>query len=178
MKRWIRNNKLININGWLASFRRSSVGLIGSIGRRAEHWSAGRCWGYVCTVWCGTLSGNPDVVQQTSHWIEGGKFKSCVLRFEHHRVRTRGKDIGREFSQIFDNYGFDLSYIVSVNTDTTGNINTFCCYLQTKGVIHIYCVDHNIHICAKLEYKYENIPDSENYMKLAWSLIEHFISST
>ena len=69
MKRWIRNNELININGWLASWRRSSVGLIVSIGRRAEHWSAGRCWGYVCTVWCGTSSGNPDIVQQDCFWF-------------------------------------------------------------------------------------------------------------
>ena len=36
MKRCIRNNKLVNINGFLASWRRSSVGLIGSIGRRAK----------------------------------------------------------------------------------------------------------------------------------------------
>ena len=64
MKRWIRNNELININEWLASWRRSCVVLIGIIGWRAERWSAGRCWGFVCTVWCGTLSGNPDVVQQ------------------------------------------------------------------------------------------------------------------
>ena len=64
IKRWIRNSELININGWLASWRRSSVGLIGIIGRWAKHWSSGRCLGYVCTVWCGTLSGNPDVVQQ------------------------------------------------------------------------------------------------------------------
>ena len=34
MKRWIRNNELININEWLASWRRSSIGLIGRIGRR------------------------------------------------------------------------------------------------------------------------------------------------
>ena len=52
----------------------------------------------------------------TAHCIEGGKFKSCVLHFEHHRGRNREEDIGREFSQIFDNYGFDLSYIF------------FCCH--------------------------------------------------
>ena len=36
MKRCIRNNKLVNNYGFLASWRRSSVGLIGSIGRRAD----------------------------------------------------------------------------------------------------------------------------------------------
>ena len=36
MKRCIWNNDLVNINGFLASWKRSSVGLIGSIGRRAE----------------------------------------------------------------------------------------------------------------------------------------------
>ena len=96
----------------------------------------------------------------TAHWVEGGKFKSCVLNFEHHRGRKIGEDIGREFSQIFDDYGFDLSYIVSVTTDTTGNTNAFYCYLQIKIAIHVYFVYLNIHICAKLAYKYENIPDS------------------
>ena len=114
----------------------------------------------------------------TAHWIEGGKFKSSVLHFEHHRGRIKGTYLGREFSKIFDDYGFDLSYIVAVVTDTTGNMNTLGCYLQSKGVIHLYCVDHNIHICAKLAYQYKNIPDSENVMKSARSLIEHFSSST
>ena len=31
----------------------------------------------------------------TSHWLEGGKFKSYVLNFEHCRGRNRGEDIGR-----------------------------------------------------------------------------------
>ena len=57
-------------------------------------------------------------------------------------------------------------------------MNTFGCYLQSKSVIHLYCVDHNIHLCAKLAYKDENIPDSENIMKSARSLIENFSSST
>ena len=114
----------------------------------------------------------------TAHWVEGRKFKSCMLHFEHHSGRTRVEDIGREFSQIFEDYGFDLSYIVSDTTDTTGNMNKFGCYLQIKGVIYIYCADHNIHICAKLAYKEENILDLENIMKSARSLIEHFSSST
>ena len=101
----------------------------------------------------------------TAHCIEGGKFKSCVLHFEHHRGRNREEDIGREFSQIFEDYGFDLSYFFSVNTDTTGNINNFGCYIQSKVVVHIYCVDRNTHLCAKLAYKNENIPDSDNIMK-------------
>ena len=84
-----------------------------------------------------------------------------MLRFDHHRGRTRGEDIVREFSQIFDNYGFNVSYIVSITTDTTGNMNNFGCYLQIKGVIYLYCVDQNIHLCAKLAYKEENIPDSK-----------------
>ena len=114
----------------------------------------------------------------TAHWIEGGELKSCVLHFEHHRGRTRGEYIGREFSQIFDDYGFYFSYIVSVTTYTTCNMNNFGCYLQSKGVIYLYCVDQNIHLCAKLAYKDKNIPDLENIMKSARSLIEHFSSST
>ena len=114
----------------------------------------------------------------TAHWIEGGKLKGFVLHFERNRGRTRGEDIGREFSQIFDDYGSDLSYIFSVTTYTTGNMNTFGCYLQSKVVIHIYCVDHNIHLCAKLAYKYENIPDSESIMNSERSLIEIFSSPT
>ena len=57
-------------------------------------------------------------------------------------------------------------------------MNTFGCYLQIKGVIHLYCADHKMHLCAKLAYKYENIPDSENIMKSAQSLIKQFSSST
>ena len=113
-----------------------------------------------------------------SHWIEGGKFKRCVLHFDHHKGRTRRENIGGEFIQIFDDSGFYFSYIVSVTTDTTGNMNNFGCCLQSKGVIHIYCVDHNIRLCAKLAYKDENIQYSENIMKSARSLIEHFSSST
>ena len=126
--------------------------------------------------WTSKESENNAVL--TSHCIEGRKFRSCMLHFEHHRGRTRGEDIGREFSQIFDDSGFDLSYIVSVTTYTTVNMNTFCCYIQIKGVIHIFCVDHNIHLCTKLAFKDENISDSENIMKSARSLIEHFSSST
>ena len=58
------------------------------------------------------------------------------------------------------------------------NMNTFGCYLQSKGVIYLNCVDHNIHLCAKLAYQDKNIPHSENVMKSARSLIEHFSSST
>ena len=101
-----------------------------------------------------------------------------MLYFEHHRGRTKGTDLGREFSKIFDDYGFDLSYIVAVVTDTTGTMNTFGCYLQSKGVIHLYCVDHNLHLCAKLAYQDKNIPHSENVMKSARSPIEHSSSST
>ena len=109
------------------------------------------------------------------HWIEGGKLKSWVLHFEHHRGRTRGDYVGREFSQIIDDCGFDLIYIVSVTTDTTCNMNHFGCCLQSKGVIHLYYADHNIRLCAKLAYKDENIQYSENIMKSARSRIEHLV---
>ena len=101
-----------------------------------------------------------------------------MLYFEHHSGRTKETDLGREFSKIFDDYGFDLSYIVAVVIDTTGNMNTFGCYLQSKGIIYLYCIDHNLHLCAKLVYQSTNIPHSKNVMKSARSLIEHFSSST
>ena len=56
-------------------------------------------------------------------------------------------------------------------------MNNFGCYPQSKFIIHLYCVDHNIHLCAKLGYRDENIPYSENIMKSERSIIEHFISS-
>ena len=43
--------------------------------------------------WTSNKTENYDVL--TAHYIEGGKLKSCVLHFEHHRGRTRGEDIGR-----------------------------------------------------------------------------------
>ena len=41
--------------------------------------------------WTSKKTDNYSVL--TAHWIGGGKFKSFVLRFEHHRGKTRGEDI-------------------------------------------------------------------------------------
>ena len=156
---------------------RSDIENLGELYKEAvKHELKGKYISITTDHWTSNKADNCAVL--TANWIEGGKFKSCVLHFEHHSGRTRVEDIGREFSQIFNNYGFRLSYIVSVTTYTTGNMNNFGCYLQIKCVIHIYCVDHNIHLCSKLAYTDENIPYLENIMKSERSFIEHFSSST
>ena len=43
--------------------------------------------------------------------------------------------------------------------DTTGNMNTFGQSLRHKGVTHLYCVDHVLHLNTKHAYIEKHIPD-------------------
>jgi hypothetical protein len=57
-------------------------------------------------------------------------------------------------------------------------MNTFGRRLAEKGVIHLYCIDHNLHLNSKLAFEDTNLPEAENSMKAARSQIEFFNSST
>ena len=50
--------------------------------------------------------------------------------------------------------------------------------LAEHGVTHLYCIDHNLHLNAKIAFEDSNLPDSENAMKAARSQVQFFNSST
>jgi hypothetical protein len=83
-----------------------------------------------------------------AHWIQDGLMKQCVLAFEVFHGTTAGSELGKDFVTKFEEYGFELSFVIAVVTDTTGNMNTFGEYLRQKNVTHLYCVDHNLHLTA------------------------------
>ena len=126
-----------------------------------------------------TSNANENYSCLTAHWIgEEYVMRHAVLGFYLHEGRTRGEDIANLFVQDFERYNFDLSYVVAIVTDTTGNMNTFGQHLRSLGVIHLYCVDHNLHLCAKLAFDDNNIPGSAQVMKTARSLCEYFDKSS
>ena len=100
-----------------------------------------------------------------------------MLVFEVFHGTMVGAVLGRDFVQVFELYEFELKYVVAVVTDTTGNMNTFGEYLSQRGVCHLYCVDHVLHLNAKLAYLDANLPDSGNAMKSARNLVEYFTKS-
>lgn len=114
----------------------------------------------------------------TAHWIQDGLMKQCVLAFEVFHGTTAGSELGKDFVTKFEEYGFELSFVIAVVTDTTGNMNTFGEYLRQKNVTHLYCVDHNLHLTAKLAFDDRNLPDSESAMKAARGIVEYFTKST
>ena len=114
----------------------------------------------------------------TAHYIIDQDLKRCVLHFEVHHGTTKGDALFENLLNVFQSYEFDVSFITSVTTDTTGNMNTFGRRLEEKGVIHLYCIDHNLHLNAKIAFDDSNLPDSGNAMKAARSQVEFFNSST
>ena len=114
----------------------------------------------------------------TVHWIDSGKMCWGVLAFEVFHGTTVGVELGKDFERVFNEYTFDLKFIVAVVTDTTGNMNTFGKYLGEKGVTHIYCMDRVLHLNAKHAFNDNNLPNSDNAMRAAQSLVEYSTKST
>jgi len=114
----------------------------------------------------------------TAHYVDDFRMKRCVLHFEVHHGTTTGDALFENLENFFESYQFDLTLVVSVTTDTTGNMNTFGRRLAERGVVHLYCVDHNLHLNAKLAFDGTNLPDSDDAMKAARSQVEYFNSST
>ena len=125
-----------------------------------------------------TSKNNETYGALTAHYIEDSQLKRCVLHFEVHHGTTTGDALFANLQHIFESYQFDLSFVTAVTTDTTGNMNTFGRRLAEHGVIHLYCVDHNLHLNAKIAFEGSNLPDSGNAMKAARSQVEYFNSST
>ena len=102
-----------------------------------------------------------------------------VLHFVVHKGKATGNILADDFFNVVTEvYQLNINHIVAVVTDTTGNMNTFGARLSAEGVIHLYCIDHNLQRCAILSFDDNNLPHSENAMKGARSLIESFTKST
>ncbi len=71
-----------------------------------------------------------------------------VLAFEVFHGTTAEAVLGADFLQVFKLYKFELTYFVAVVTDTAVNMNTFGEYLHQRGVCHLYCVNHFLHLHA------------------------------
>mmetsp|Transcript_12832 Transcript_12832/g.25980 ORF Transcript_12832/g.25980 Transcript_12832/m.25980 type:complete len:754 (-) Transcript_12832:39-2300(-) len=125
-----------------------------------------------------TSKNNETYGALTAHYIVDGELKRCVLHFEVHHGTTTGEALFANLVSIFEGYNFDMSYILAVTTDTTGNMNTFGRRLAQHGVNHLYCMAHNLQLTVKYAFDDKNIPDSENAMKSARSQVDFFNSST
>jgi zinc finger BED domain-containing protein 1 (E3 SUMO-protein ligase ZBED1) len=135
-----------------------------------------RCFALTTDHW--TSKNNETYGALTAHYIHDYTLKRCVLHFEVHHGTTSGEALFTNLLQVFHSYNFDLSFVLSVTTDTTGNMNTFGRKLAEHGVIHLYCVDHNLHLNAKIAFDDLNLPESENAMKAARAQVQFFNSST
>jgi hypothetical protein len=133
---------------------------------------------FSCTTDHWTSPNNETCSCLTAHWIEGGEMKRCALTFEVFHGTAAGVELGKDFIKNFDACGFDLSFVIAVVTDTAGNVNTFGECLRGKGAVHLCCVDHNLHRCALLAFKDDNLPNSENAMEAARSMVGFFTMST
>ena len=91
-----------------------------------------------------TSKNNETYGALTAHYISNFQLNRCVLHFEVHHGTTSGESLFSNLVQVFDSYQFDLSYVLSVTTDTTGNMNTLGRQLAAHGVTHVYCIDHNL----------------------------------
>jgi hypothetical protein len=125
-----------------------------------------------------TSKNNETYGALTAHYISNYELKRCVLHFEIHHGTTSGESLFSNLMQVFESYNFDLSYVLSVTTDTTGNMNTFGRRLAEHGITHLYCIDHNLHLNAKIAFDDTNLPGSENAMKAARSQVQFFNAST
>jgi hypothetical protein len=125
-----------------------------------------------------TSKNNETYGALTAHYIDNYQLKRCVLHFEVHHGTTSGQSLFSSLLQVFESYNFDCSYILAVTTDTTGNMNTFGRKLAELGVIHLYCIDHNLHLNAKMAFDDANLPESGNAMKVARAQVQFFNSST
>ena len=114
----------------------------------------------------------------TAHYIASGQYKKCLLSFEVHKGTTTGETMGKQFLEQFENFKLDLDQVVSVTTDTASNMNIFGKVLESKGVAHIYCTAHNLHLLAKKAYDDSNLPGAEQPMKAARKLVAFFNQSS
>lgn len=107
---------------------RNDIEKLGEVAREAlKRELKGKYFSVTTDHW--TSPNNETYSCLTANWIQDGIMKRCVLAFEVFHGTTAGYELGKDFISKFDEYGFELSFVVAVVTDTTGNMNTFGEYL-------------------------------------------------
>jgi hypothetical protein len=81
----------------------------------------------------------------TGHYItRDWTYTSCIMDFKVWEGRTTGERMADDVREVFDSF-HATSNVIMATTDTTGNMITFGSYLETIGIQHAFCVDHNLH---------------------------------
>ena len=126
-----------------------------------------------------TTGSNVNYAALTGHYAEEGSLKRVCIDFGVYNGTSSGEEISSDFMNRFEQAGLPTSNIVACTTDTAGSMLRFGDILQESyGIPHLLCVDHNLHLNAKLAFDDENLPGSENAMHAARNLCEHFSQST
>jgi hypothetical protein len=142
----------------------------------------------------------------TGHYItRDWMYTSCIMDFKVWEGRTTGERMAADVREVFDSF-HATNNVIMATTDTTGNMITFGSYLETIGIQHAFCVDHNLHRNALIAFEGtslspfdqifpccffmsiailtralssdKNIPGANNAMKMAREVVEYFTKST
>jgi hypothetical protein len=126
-----------------------------------------------------------------AHWIDNQFVQhSLKLGCFLHEGSSDSMHVLSDFAEkLFMKCGFDKANIISVTTDTTGNMDRFGKLLEKLGIQHIYCTNHVLNLTAKKAYEDSSqdsgVLDDEEYLvedsktiKKARALVKLFSKST
>jgi hypothetical protein len=101
-----------------------------------------------------TSSGKHNYTGMTAHWIDKLFVQhSLMLGCFLHEGSSDSEHVLSDFAEkLFIKCGFDKANIISVTTDTTGNMDKFGRLLEKQQIHHIYCTDHVPNLTAKKAY--------------------------
>jgi hypothetical protein len=127
-----------------------------------------------------TSVNDESYVVLTAHWANEGEqeLDSAILHLAVHRGPSSGQEMAQEFLKVFESYGFEISKVVALVSDTAANMNVFGKSLESKGIPHLYCIAHVLQLTAKLAFDDRNLPGAEGAMRAARALCEVFAKST
>ncbi len=97
----------------------------------------------------------------TAHWISNATWTlhSACLDFKVFEGSTTGERINEDIVAVLEKYqgeGEDTIVFDTIGiTDTTGNMGKLGRYIRDNGKEHGYCMDHNLHLIAKLAFERE-----------------------
>jgi diphthamide synthase (EF-2-diphthine--ammonia ligase) len=108
--------------------------------------------------WTGADKGTYTTV---THWINNATWRlhSACLDFKVFEGSTTGERIYEDIKAVLQKYQGEAEDTIVFDiigiTDTTGNMGKLCRYLHDNGKEHGYCMDHNLHLVAKLAFERE-----------------------
>jgi hypothetical protein len=86
---------------------------------------------------------------------------SACLDFKVFERSTTGEQIYKDIVAVHQKYQGEAKDTIVFDiigiTDTTGNMGKLGRYLCDNGKEHGYCMDHNLHLVAKLAFEHENV---------------------